>query len=42
MTSKNATSRKLKADEQSHWNAKFVTPESNLTEPKYSVGNFKF
>ena len=33
---------KKKAIEQSHWDARFATPESTLTVPNYNVGKFKF
>ena len=39
---RNVKSRELKAIEQSHLDARFATPESTLTVPNYSVGNFKF
>ena len=39
---KNVISRKLQGFEQSYLAAKFVIPESTLTEPHYRDGNFEF
>ena len=39
---RNVTSRKIKAIEQSHLDARFATPESSRTNPNYRVRNFNF
>ena len=39
---KNVISGKLQDFEQSFLEAKFITPESILTEPRYRYENFKF